>query len=204
MRVGLGVCCGLLSFVVQSCDVTIRIKDQTNGDTRPAPTDTVVEDGARNERHHTLGKPTDSRTKPKGAKECVIAEAQSLIGIHEKGSNRGAEIEAIQREAGIPIGAPYCQATVLVCYNRCGIVHAMDGRAASACVHKVSEAEPGDVICFDFNNDGRIDHSGILERIDNRYNVTIEGNTSDPDKVKAEGVYRKFRSKTMRYELGRW
>lgn len=80
----------------------------------------------------------------------------------------------------------------------------MDGRAASACKNKVQEVVPGDVICFDWNGDGRIQHSGIVEKDEGNRIVTIEGNTSDPDKVKAEGVYRKFRAKSIRYELGRW
>jgi len=80
----------------------------------------------------------------------------------------------------------------------------MDGRAVSACQKRVEEIKAGDVICFDWNGNGHIQHSGIIEKIEEKRFVTIEGNTSDPDKVKAEGVYRKFRSKSLRYVAGTW
>lgn len=81
----------------------------------------------------------------------------------------------------------------------------MDGRAMSACPpNKVlKEARPGDVICISWNGN-RIDHSGIIEKDEGQRYVTIEGNTSDPEKKSPEGVYRKFRSKSLKHEVGRW
>ena len=172
------------------CDYEITFQKRAS----PTPTDSST----------VLGESTDSRRRPEGAAQCIVTEAQGFIGIHEQGANRGAEVEAIQAEAGVPLGSPWCQAFVLVCYGRCAVRHSMDGRAASACATLPDIPQPGDVICLDWNGDGRIQHSGIVEKDEGRRFVTIEGNTSDPDKVRPEGVYRKFRNKSLRHELGRW
>ena len=37
----------------------------------------------------------------------------------------------------------------------------------------------GDIIFFDWENDGIADHTGIVEKIENEKIYTIEGNTSD-------------------------
>lgn len=43
----------------------------------------------------------------------------------------------------------------------------------------VEDPKPGDIVFFDWNLDGRYDHTGIfVENIDNVYFKTIEGNTS--------------------------
>ena len=190
LGIGLGYC--LFGLVITGCNIEIIITRKADG-TSTSP-----------QEQEEIGRATDTRNRPKGAAQCIVSEAQGFIGIFERQANRGAEVEAIQKEAGVPVGSPWCQAFVLVVYGRCSVRHAMDGRAASACKNKTKEVRPGDVICFDWNGDGRIQHSGIVEKDEGNRIVTIEGNTSDPQKVSAEGVYRKFRSKSLRYELGKW
>jgi len=43
----------------------------------------------------------------------------------------------------------------------------------------VDEPQPGDIVFFDWNSDGRYDHTGIfVKKIDDKTFETIEGNTS--------------------------
>jgi hypothetical protein len=199
--------CLLGAVILTGCDITITIQRRE----RPAPeaSDTAAapegETAApkKQRKDKEIGRPIRPTTTAQG--DCIVEAARGFIGIQEQGANRGAGVEAIQAEAGIPRGAPWCQAMVLVAHKRCGVVHSMDGRAVSACPPNkvVKEARPGDVICISWNGN-RIDHSGIVEKDEGQRYVTIEGNTSDPQKVRAEGVYRKFRSKSLKHELGRW
>ena len=65
--------------------------------------------------------------------------------------------------AGLP-GA-YCPAMLEVAENAGATVPMM-------------QARPGDVVYFDWNNDGEVDHVGIVAENCGSYLVTIEGNTS--------------------------
>lgn len=42
-----------------------------------------------------------------------------------------------------------------------------------------SGAQPGDMIVFDWKNDGELDHVGIVESINGNKITTIEGNSGD-------------------------
>jgi len=50
-------------------------------------------------------------------------------------------------------------------------------------------AQPGDMIIFDWEQDGTPDHVGIVEKVDGGQVTTIEGNTNDGSG--GDGVYRK-------------
>lgn len=53
---------------------------------------------------------------------------------------------------------------------------------------------PGDIVFFDWNNDGRYDHTGIFtDSIDNTYFNTIEGNTSTKNNSNGGFVMRRKR-----------
>ena len=61
----------------------------------------------------------------------IVAEAGKLVGIRERGFNRGKEVEAIIREAGGRVGDAYCSWTVVVELRRAGLLVPRFGRAAA-------------------------------------------------------------------------
>ena len=84
-------------------------------------------------------------------------------------------------------GVAYCAMFQSWCFDRAGvscaglpgaycpnIVNAIrrEGKAVSA-----RNAQPGDIVLFDWNGDGVSDHIGIVERNNGSYLQTIEGNT---------------------------
>ena len=85
-------------------------------------------------------------------------------------------------------GVPYCAMFVSWCANRAGVSCA--GLPGAYCPtmlqagvdadddYSASNAEPGDIVYFDWQSDGVSDHVGIVESNNGEYLTTIEGNTS--------------------------
>lgn len=85
-------------------------------------------------------------------------------------------------------GVPYCAMFVSWCANRAGVSCA--GFPGAYCPtmlqagidadddYSASNAEPGDIVYFDWQSDGVSDHVGIVESNNGSYLTTIEGNTS--------------------------
>lgn len=58
----------------------------------------------------------------------------------------------------------------------------------------VKDPKPGDIVFFDWNNDGRYDHTGIfIGGIDVEYFVSIEGNTSVSNQSNGGNVMKRVR-----------
>ena len=55
--------------------------------------------------------------------------------------------------------------------------------------------EPGDVIFFDFNGNGKPDHVGICESWDGTYMTSIDGNTGEGNEANGGSVMRRTRDK---------
>jgi hypothetical protein len=64
-----------------------------------------------------------------GIRARIVAEANKLVGIRERGYNRGKEVEAIIREAGGKAGDKWCSWTVVVELRRAGLLVPRFGRA---------------------------------------------------------------------------
>lgn len=60
----------------------------------------------------------------------------------------------------------------------------------------VSDPQPGDIVFYDWNNDGRYDHTGIFEAMVDGYQyfTAIEGNTSLSNNSNGGTVMRRTRS----------
>lgn len=59
----------------------------------------------------------------------------------------------------------------------------------------VTEPQPGDLVCFDFNDNGTADHIGICESWDGTYVTTIDGNTGTGNEANGGAVMRRRRYK---------
>lgn len=108
-------------------------------------------------------------------------------------------------------GVPWCGIFVSWCYDKAGITlpkigFSKPGFAGTQTAMKyfrenkllVTDPIPGDIVFFDWNNNGRVDHCGIYVggKINNRasYYVTIEGNTSQNNNSNGGEVMKRYRS----------
>ena len=114
----------------------------------------------------------------------IVAVAQSQIG------NVGGE--PYWRWWGLSYRVEWCAIFVSWCADQCGYLDAgvlpkMEGvrpfidwfRERGQWQDRDYEPSPGDIIFFDWENDGLADHVGIVEKVENGLVYTIEGNTGD-------------------------
>lgn len=85
----------------------------------------------------------------------------------------------------------WCACFVSWCANKCGYLDTFIPKFAGCSTgvqwfkarnqwaDRTTTPEPGMIIFFDWDRDGVPDHTGIVEKIENGYVYTIEGNTSD-------------------------
>ena len=141
-----------------------------------------------------------------------IAALEEKKGVREvpKNSNRGPEVDAYLKCAGASPGLAWCCAFVYWCFEEAALA---SGRAnpmfktAGCLAHwnnagnrgarriPVADAvanpsllQPGMVFVMDYG--GGLGHTGLVERVDGGYIVTIEGNTDASMTREGGGVYR--------------
>lgn len=104
-------------------------------------------------------------------------------------------------------GQPWCGMFVSWCYAQAGMPLPSIGfskgfagcQTAGAYFKKkgwvVNEPQPGDIVLFDWQNDGRYDHTGIVvKRLTATTIETIEGNTSAINQSNGGQVQRRTRN----------
>lgn len=123
------------------------------------------------------------------AKETIVWIAEKERGYSENppNSNRTKYGKAFGLD-----GVPWCALFVSFCYSKAGVTLPKIGFAkpgfagcqtAAAYFAKAGmltvTPEPGDIVLYDWNQDGRFDHTGIYQRkIDAATFYAIEGNTA--------------------------
>ncbi len=126
------------------------------------------------------------------------------IGRSFMGEGNAAMVAVAQTQIGNVGGEPYwswwgldhrvewCAMFVSWCADQCGYLDAevlpkMEGvlpfidwfRGRDQWQGRDYEPIPGDIIFFDYEGDGLADHVGIVEKVDDSFVYTIEGNTDD-------------------------
>ena len=114
----------------------------------------------------------------------IVSVALSQVG------NEGGE--PYWRYMGFTSRVDWCACFVSWCGNECGYIESGVMPNFSWCEYGVnwfkerdrwlppgSTPAPGDIIFFDWNNNGEPDHVGIVERVEDGYVYTIEGNSGD-------------------------
>ena len=148
----------------------------------------------------------------KGTLEAVLAEAAKEIGYTESpaGSNR----TKFANEAGHANGQPWCATFLVAIFRRQGLKlpsesaytpHMAQGfRYDDAFLRN---PKVGDIAFFDFpDSKNRIQHVGIVEKVEPAHVVCIEGNTSPGTSGSQDnggGVYRRRRSRSHVVGYGR-
>jgi peptidoglycan hydrolase-like protein with peptidoglycan-binding domain len=140
-------------------------------------------------------------TQPAGStalRQSMLDQARSQLGNLETGSNGGAILKYpnyfgrsseawcadfvswVSQKSGGKMNNPYCPSVV----NELKAAGNWKGK---------SNPQPGDLVLFDWDDDGVSDHIGLVEKVNSDGSLTtLEGNTSKPGGGQ-EGVWRKTR-----------
>ena len=143
---------------------------------------------------------------PKASERRAILEfARGTVGIREAtGKNDGQEVEEILRSVGLErTGAPWCAAYVVwVGDSALGRDHNPYPRSAWS-PDFVRDPQwnrgrgrvplPASTFGIYFSSLKRIGHTGLIEKINGDFALTIEGNTNGGGSRDGDGVYRRRR-----------
>lgn len=150
---------------------------------------------------------------------CIIQTATADIGIREiGGNNKGPEVEAILRHAGMPAGSNWCSAWVMRVLDRCDVKHTVNAWSPtstplSKCIYQRGKnqkfkAQPGDVFSLYYSNLGRIGHTGFVAEYKGGDSViTMEANTNaggTRDSNSGDCIIRKKRPIKSIYRVAQW
>lgn len=141
-----------------------------------------------------------------------IAAAEEQKGVREVpvNSNRGPEVDAYARRAGVPLGLAWCCSFVYWCFDEAAKASARAnpmfktagclahwnnaGRHGARCIAAAdavanpSVVQPGMVFVMDYGRG--LGHTGLVESVGGGYISTIEGNTDASKTREGGGVYR--------------
>lgn len=143
----------------------------------------------------------------------VLSHAAYRIGYYapddpEPGSEAGRWLANKMEQpwlAGPSESVWWCMCFVSMCFDMAGEIDAIGGFSYNTDVTKnrmekvsIEDAQRGDVVLFDWDQDGLTDHVGIVEaNLGDGWLQTIEGNTSPSNagsQSSGNGVYRRQRS----------
>ncbi|HEY8928581.1 MAG TPA: CHAP domain-containing protein [Mucilaginibacter sp.] len=127
------------------------------------------------------------------------------VGVREKtGRNDGVMVETYLRYCALSKGNPWCASFVCWSFGRAGIPNPKSGYCpdlftTSHVIYKRSSKSPnktpqqGDVWGLYFPEKGRVAHVGFVDDWQDKYVITVEGNTNEKGSREGDGVYRKRR-----------
>lgn len=144
--------------------------------------------------------------------------------LEETGNNDGEQVEGYLASVGLPKGNPWCAAIVHWSYRSCGVVlepkrefamalrfHAKPMRIwerggwtpdTATVFRRITQ--DGDHFALYYNNLGRIGHTGLIYGEDEKFILTVEGNTNGGGSRDGDGVYLRKRLKSSIYCISRW
>lgn len=139
-----------------------------------------------------------------GRVERVIRVARGTIGWREEPGNSGPLVDKILASVGLEgTGAPWCAAWVVYigdeAFGKKENPYPRSAWSPDFVKHpqwdrgRGTKPNPSDAFGVYFKSLGRVAHTGIVEKVDGKWAVTIEGNTNDNGSREGDGVYRKRR-----------
>jgi hypothetical protein len=143
------------------------------------------------------------------ARNRVVETARKVIGTTEAtGQNDGPVVDEILDSVGLKgTRAPWCAAFVVWVgdktftrsfnpYPRTAWSPAMLYRPTWNRTRRGTPLKSADVFGIWFNSMGRVAHTGLIEKSDGEWLLTIEGNTNGGGSRDGDGVYRRRRLAT--------
>lgn len=146
----------------------------------------------------------------------------SQIGVREKPSNSGPQVEKYLKYVYLPKGNSWCAAFVCWVLGEAGLENPRSGwsPALFGVRHviwdwkqrtrnkepRTKSQEPGlgDVFGIFFPEKGRIAHVGFVDQWDGTWMISVEGNTNMSGSREGDGVYRKRRQIRSVYKVARY
>jgi len=150
-------------------------------------------------KHHTI--------REQSARQSLVRRAQQQIGVREEtGNNDGRAVKAYLASVGLKRPEPWCAAFICWLYEKEGFVKPKSGWCPDLFLKSrlARSALPGNIIGIYFPDKQRIAHVGLIERLDNDWCLTIEGNTNVEGSREGDGVYRKRRHLKTIYRISDW
>lgn len=136
--------------------------------------------------------------------ERLIRSARGTLGLREEAGNSGPMVDSILASVGLEgSGAPWCAAWIVYVADKAF------GKEANPFPRSAWSPDfvvkptwnrgqgqlpgPADAFGVYFQSLGRVAHTGLVERIEGKLAVTLEGNTNANGGREGDGVYRKRR-----------
>jgi hypothetical protein len=129
-------------------------------------------------------------------RERLVSIARSQIGVKEAtGHNDGARVEAYLAVTKLKKGNPWCAAFVSWVFAKVGFTKPRTAWSPDLfpLARQTLTPKPADVLGIYSIKLKRIAHAGIVERRQNNWIISIEGNTNVEGSNDGDGVYRKWR-----------
>lgn len=148
-------------------------------------------------------------------REAVVITAIQEIGVREEGgNNRGERIGQYLAATGLGQGHPWCAAFTKFVYEE-NTIPTPGATAWSPSWFPKSRTywsrgndpatiQKADIFGLHYTNLGRIGHVGIIEKVDDKWLYTIEGNTGDDQGRDGDVVRRHKRSIKTITKISNW
>lgn len=126
--------------------------------------------------------------------------AKTQLGQHEDplGSNWGHPVRDYLASVGITFPAAWCMSFVYWCFKQAQPVNELVKSGGVLYVwnhadkkYRVTDPQPGDVFIMDYGKG--LGHTGFVERVDDTFIYTVEGNSNDSGSREGIEVTRKQR-----------
>ncbi|WP_286862691.1 CHAP domain-containing protein [Sphingobacterium sp. UBA7625] len=122
-------------------------------------------------------------------RERIVSIAVQEIGVREAtGNNDGQRVEEYLAYTGLGKGYAWCAAFVSWCYGKVGLSAPRNawspalfpnGRRYAAGLSQQENIRPADLFGIYSQQQGRINHVGIVRKLEDRYILTVEGNVAN-------------------------
>lgn len=134
------------------------------------------------------------------------------IALHElavrelTGHNDGKRVEEYLSSVGLKKGEPWCAAFISWVFYKEGFAKPRSGWCPDLFPPSrlARSALPGDVLGIYFEEYKRIAHVGLVEKIEGKWCLSIEGNTSITGSRDGDGVYRRRRLLKTIAHISNW
>jgi hypothetical protein len=137
----------------------------------------------------------------------LIRRAQNELGVREKtGNNDGPRVEAYLKSVGLHARDPYCAAFISYLFLMEGYKAPKSGWCPDLFPSSrlARSTLPGNIIGIYFIDKKRIAHVGLIEKVEDKWCISIEGNTNIAGSREGDGVYRKRRHFRTIYMMADW
>lgn len=147
--------------------------------------------------------------------DCVQQTYLGQLHVREaSGRNDGTQVEAYLAVTKMPKGQPWCAAFVCWTLTQCGIPNPKNAFSPALFRNRLTvytrgqgnaySFQRGDVFGLFYTNLNRIGHVGFIHSENERFFITVEGNTNQAGSREGDGVYRKRRPKKTIYKISRY